>query len=156
MITDQLRSVPLNCPALYKASKSTVNDVSWVGAAIPRALAGSSPAFHPTTSYAAPAGSGPAGCHRKVTTPPRDSLARGSSRLGALGITSVGDGLGGCVPALVAVGLTGGRVDVGAGVSVAVGAGVGDGSGVCEGLLARRSASPWPLTSAPPRWLGQS
>ena len=124
----------MNCPALYKASKSAVSVVSWVGAAIPRALAGSSPAFHPTTSYAAPAGSGPAGCHRKVTAPLRDSLGRGSSRLGALEITGVGDGLSGCGVTLVAVGLTARRVDVGAGVSVAVGAGVGDGSGVCEAV----------------------
>ena len=105
-----------------------------VVAAIPRVLAGSSPAFHHTTSYAAPGGSGPAGCQTKVTLPLRVSLGRGSSRTGASTLTGVGDGLDGCDVLVPTTGLAAARMDVGAGVADAVGTDAGDSAWVREAV----------------------
>ena len=114
-----------------------------VVAAIPRALAGSSPAFHHTTSYAAPGGSGPTGCQTNVTFPLRVSAGRGSSRIGAPRLIGVGDGLDGCAVVVPTTGLPAPRMIVSAGVTDAVGADVGDGAWVREAVGAGESALVW-------------
>jgi hypothetical protein len=115
----------LSRPAPYSASRSAVSEVSTVVAATPRADAGSSPEFHMTTSYAAPAGSGPLGSQWNVTLPLRGEPGAGSS---SRGVTTFGDGLD-CTRTLLAVGLD--RVEVTIGVGAGVSVQVTVGTGLC-------------------------